>query len=178
MTDSVHVKGLSDLQAALDTLTAKLQQNIMRGALRAGAKVIQLHAKSIVPVEPSGVYSAYKSTLGWQPGALKKSIKISAKLQAGNAVAKVEAGSKQAYYAHMVEFGTAAHWIKPKNGKVLVINGRAVSAVYHPGARKNPFMRLAMDSQAQAALVQVGDYIRTRLTKEGISVPDPGDTTE
>lgn len=178
MTGQVHVKGLAELQAALDTLTAKLQVNIMRGALRAGGKVIQQHAKSIAPVEPGGTEHPYKKSLGWEPGALRKSIKLSAKLQGGAVVAKVKAGNKQAYYAHMVEFGTAAHWIKPKNGKVLVIKGNPVPAVYHPGARKNPFMRLSMDTKAQAALEQVGDYIRTRLTKEGINVPDPGDTTE
>jgi HK97 gp10 family phage protein len=178
MTDTFNVAGLSELQNALDTLTTKLQQNIMRGALRSGAKVIQQHAKSIVPAETTTEGKAYALSLGWQPGALKKSIKISARLKAGHVEAKVKAGNRQAFYAHMVEFGTAAHWIRPKNGKTLVIGGQHVSAVYHPGARKNPFMRISADSKAHAAVEQVADYIRTRLTAEGINIPDPGDTNE
>ena len=178
MSGDINVKGLAELGAALDSLTAKLQLNIMRGALRSGGKLIQMQARQIAPMEPAGTQSDYKSTLGWTPGALRKSIKLSARLSGGNVVAKIKAGSKQAYYAHMVEYGTAAHWIKPKNGKMLKINGRTVPAVYHPGARKNPFMRIAMDSQARAAVEQVGNYIRSRLTKEGIEIPDAGDTTE
>ena len=173
--DEVAVKGLSELQVVLDTLTAKMEANIMRGALRAGGKIIQLQAKANAPAEDSGVQSAYKSTLGWTPGALKRSIKLSARLSNGTVVAKIKAGNKQAYYAHMVEYGTAAHWIKAKDGKMLNINGHMVSKVYHPGARKNPFMRIAMDSRAQAAVEEIGNYIHTRLTKEGIEIPDAGD---
>lgn len=172
MEDTIHVKGLSDLGAALDTLHNKLRDNIMRGALRAGCKVIQTQAKAICPLEGSSAYSKYKQTLGWTPGALMKSIRIGAKIKDGVVVATVKAGDKKAYYAHMVEFGTAAHWIRPKNGKSLVIAGLNKEAVYHPGARKNPFMRIAMDSQAQAAVERVGEYIRNRLTKEGIDIPD------
>ena len=49
------------------------------------------------------------------------------------------------------------------------------TAVFHPGARKNPFMKIALDSQAQAAVERVGEYIRGRLTKQGIEIPDSGD---
>ena len=41
MADPVHVKGLSDLQAFLDQLPAKVERNVMRGGLRAGANVIK-----------------------------------------------------------------------------------------------------------------------------------------
>ena len=172
MDDTLHVKGLSDLGAALDAMHTKMRDNIMRAALRAGCKVIQTQAKAICPQESSGTYSKYKQTLGWTPGALLKSIRIGAKLKDGMVTATVKAGDKKAYYAHMVEFGTAAHWIRPKNGKSLFIAGMFKEAIHHPGARKNPFMRVALDRQAQASVERVGEYIRGRLTKEGIEIPD------
>lgn len=174
--DMVHVKGFAELQQALDTLSDKIHNNIMRGALRSGAKVMRDHAKLICPVESSGTYSKYKSTIGWSPGELQRSIRLSAKLAGGSVVAKVVAGNKKAYYAHMVEFGTAAHWIKPRDGtKALWFGGKSYKGVYHPGARRNPFMRITFDSQAQSAVAQVGEYVRARLTKDGINIPDGGD---
>ena len=90
-------------------------------------------------------------------------------------VAKVTAGNKKAYYAHMVEFGTAAHWIKPDNAKSLFFGGHSHKEIYHPGARKNPFMRITFDAHSREAVEQVGGYVRARLTKDGINIPDSGD---
>lgn len=173
MTD-FNVTGLSDLQKALDTLVPKLQQNIMRGALRAGAKVIRDRARAVCPIEGSNTTSKYKQTLGWTPGALQKSIRHSAKLVGNQVVASVKAGDKKAYYAHMVEFGTAAHWIRPKGAKSLFFAGINRELIHHPGSRKNPFMRITLDSSPAAAVDAVAAYIRTRLTKEGIDMPDDG----
>lgn len=177
----VHVKGLSALQKAMDELPAKIEANIMRAALAAGARVIRDRARAICPLEvdPPG-NNTYKKSLGWTPGALKRSLKVSSRLDraAGRVTATVRAGDKVAYYAKWVEFGTAAHWIKSKNKQVLFFNGRAVRAVEHPGARKNPFMRIAMDAEAQRALLAVGQRIQKRLTADGINTPDlaVGDT--
>lgn len=173
--DTMNVKGLSDLQKALDTLSDKIHNNIMRGALRSGAKVFRDHAKAICPVEASGAFSKYKASLGWTPGELQRSIRLSARLAGGAVVAKVTAGNKKAYYAHMVEFGTAAHWIKPDNAKSLFFGGHSHKEIYHPGARKNPFMRITFDAHSREAVEQVGGYVRARLTKDGINIPDSGD---
>ena len=174
MTDT-HVQGLSQLNDALQTLTDKIQKNIMRGALRAGAKVMRDHAKTIAPVENSTAFSKYKTTLGWTPGELQRSIRLSAKLSGDTVVATVKAGNKKAFYAHMVEGGTVEHWIRPKNGKSLFFAGAFHTAILHPGARKNPFMRITLDSKSREAVEQIGEYIRGRLTKQGIEIPDGGD---
>ena len=51
-----------------------------------------------------------------------------------------------------------------------------VAQVQHPGAKKKPFLRPALDLQGQAAVEAVREYIRTRLaTKHGIDVPAPVD---
>ena len=149
------LEGLSDLNALLQDLPARIEANVLRGGLRAGAVEIQKEAiRQVNPVS----------------GALAASIRVTTKLKNGWSSALVIAGKHKAkddpYYAHMVEFGTAAHWIKPKNRKSLFFAGLMREAVHHPGAKKKPFMRPAMDSKADAALIRMADYIRERLPKE------------
>ena len=167
---TINVQGLAELQQALDGLTDKLQNNVMRGALRAGQKVIMNQAKQIVPM---GVPAMESMRLyGTHEGSLRDSLRIGARLSGGQIVATLKAGDKVAFYAHMVEGGTKAHWIRPQHGKSLFLAGVMRTAVFHPGARKNPFMKIALDSQAQGAVERVGEYIRNRLTKQGIDIPD------
>ena len=167
---TVNVQGLAELQLALDTLAGKVQNNIMRGALRAGQKVIMTRAKQIAPV---GAPSAENARLyGSREGSLRDSLRVGAKISGDQVIATTKAGNKAAFYAHMVEGGTKPHWIRPAHGKSLFIAGLMRTAVFHPGARKNPFMKIVLDSQAQAAVERVGQYIRNRLTKQGIDIPD------
>lgn len=188
MTGSVHVKGLSELQKFLDALPAKMEANVMRAALRAGAKVIEEAAKSNVPVSS---------------GRLRDSIKVSTRSRRGQVTASITAGGKatrkfvtqgpdgsvkvsyeNAYYAAWVEYGTAAHKIGVKYAKSLILrpNARATSGfakrwmrdgilvegVDHPGSSPHPYMRPALDSRAQEALLAVGKAIKKRLTKQGL----------
>lgn len=155
------VTGLAELQQFLDQLPAKLEKNVLRGAMRAGAKVQMERAKQIVPVEAAGPHA----------GALRDSLRIKTSVRNGVVKASVSAGNKKAYWARWVEFGTAPHFIKPKNRKSLFFAGLAREVINHPGAKKHPFMRPALDGTVQAAVQAVGAYIRKRLTKEGIQVP-------
>lgn len=157
------VTGLAELQKFLDQLPAKLEKNVLRGAMRAGAKVQMARAKELVPSEAGGKH----------PGALRNSLRIKTSARGGTVKASVVAGNKVAFYAHMVEFGTAAHFIKPKNRKSLFFAGLAREVINHPGAKPKPFMRPALDATITAAVEAVGLYIRGRLTKEGIDVPGP-----
>lgn len=175
----VPVAGLAELQRNLDELPAKIERNIMRGALRAGANVIADEARRLVPV---------------QSGQLKESIRVSVRpLPGGRIVATVKAGGRfkvykggtaikgapyktdrkyggvdyhAPYYAHFVEFGTSRHWIKPRNRKSLFIAGLLREVVDHPGARPKPFMRPAFDGKAQAAIEAMAEYIRNRIPRE------------
>lgn len=153
----IHVSGLADLQKALDQLPVKIERNIMRGAMRAGSKVMAEEAKQQVPVDS---------------GDLRNSIKVTTRARRGQVSATVRAGDKKAFYAHMVEFGTAAHLIpKPSRKKsseriALFFGGKVVSKVQHPGTRPQPFMRPAFDKSTQAAIAAMAEYVRTRLAKE------------
>lgn len=153
----VHVKGLSELQEFLDKLPAKIEANIMRSALRAGANVVKEEAKANVPVAS---------------GLLRNGLKVSTNSRRGVVTAKVKATGKHAYLARWVEYGTAAHKILPKESKSLFFGGVFLQGIEHPGQRPKPFMRPALDSRAQAALVAVAEGIKKRLNKQGINTSD------
>ena len=160
MTD-IKVKGLAELQKFLDQLPAKMEANVLRGSLRSGAKVIA---------------NAAKSNVTSVSGELAKSIRVSTRTKKsdGKVSASVKTGSRAAFYAHMIEFGTRPHVIKAKDKKVLRIEGRfAGKEVKHPGAKPKPFMRPALDTQSGAAIVAAGEYIKKRLaTKHGLDTAD------
>lgn len=168
----IHVTGLADLQKFLDQLPAKLEANVMRSALRMGAKVIEAQVKTNVPVGPPS--GTNKKRYGGVVGALRDSVRVTTRRKRGKVTASVKAGGKtkrgaDVYYAHMVEFGTAAHTITAKNRKHLSFGGLFFQSVEHPGARARPFMRPALDGQAQNALVATAEYIKKRLaTKHGL----------
>ncbi len=148
---NLHVSGLADLQKVLNTLPAKIEANALRGALRAGAKVIADEARAQAPQVS---------------GTLRDSIRVSMRSIRGKVQATVKAGGGKAWYASLVEFGTAQHYIKPRKRKSLFLAGLAREIVDHPGAKAHPYMRPAMDTQAQPALERVAEYLRTRLPKE------------
>ena len=152
-----EVTGLSDLWAAMQDIPVKIETNILRGGLRAGAIPIQQEARRMV----NNV-----------SGDLAKSIRVTTKVKRGTVYSLVIAGKHKKptdpYYAHMVEFGTAAHWIRPKKlGGALFWKGHPLAkGVEHPGAQKKPFMRPAMDSKSQQALEAMADYMAERLPNE------------
>ena len=153
MASSVEIRGLAELHKTLQELPAKIERNVLRGGLRAGAKVMESAAKAQVPVKH---------------GDLRSSIRVSMRTSSktGTVRAQIKAGNKKAWYAHLVEFGTARHWIKPKSRKSLFFAGLAKEVIDHPGARPKPFMRPAFDGKWRAAIDAMADYIRTRLPKE------------
>jgi HK97 gp10 family phage protein len=150
----IHIKGGRELQKFLDTLPARLEANIMRSALRQGAKVVLEEAKQNVPV---------------QDGKLRDSLKVSTRMRKGVATASVRS---KLFYSRFVEYGTKPHTIAAKKGGWLSFGGFFAKSVEHPGATAKAFMRPALDSQAQEALNAVAQQIRKRLTKEGLNTSD------
>lgn len=173
MADLVHVKGLSGLNAFLQQLPVKMETNVMRSALREGAKPIAEEARR-------RVHSI--------SGRLAKSIRISTRSRRGTVTAKVIAGGRDsrkqvirnasgrvkvaydtAFYAQWVEFGTKAHRIVAKGKGALILGGRYVKSIKHPGSQPKPFLRPALDSKARQAVVAAAQYIKQRLaSKNGL----------
>lgn len=173
----IHVTGLRELQEFLDQVPVKIEKNIMRGALRAGAKIIEQQAKLNAPVgAPS---SENRRIYGGYAGALRDSIRVTTNAKAGIVYAHVKAGGKNkksgadVYYAHMIEFGavktTAPYQIASAKRGMLAFLGIWRKYVMHPPLRKMPFLRPALDVQAQNAVIAAAEYVKQRLaTKQGL----------
>lgn len=158
MADLRHVRGLSQLNAMLQQLPAKVERNVLRGALRAGAQPVLADAKATVPVDS---------------GLLRDGLKISTTAKGGRVTARVRATGKHAFIAAWMEYGVAAHQIAAGKGGWLFFGGNYAKAVQHPGIQPRPFMRPALDSQAGPAVVAAGNYIKRRLsTKHGLDTAD------
>ena len=153
----INVKGLSELQAFLDVLPAKMEANIMRSALRAGANVVKDEAKNNVPVKS---------------GVLRDGLKVSTRSRKGVVTASVKATGKHAHVATWLEYGVAAHKITAKEGGSLFFGGAFAQSADHPGFSPKPFMRSALNTRAQDATVAIGNAIKKRLTKQGINTSD------
>ena len=150
---NVHVKGGAELNKFLQQLPVKIEQSVLRGALRAGANVVMAEAKANVPVES---------------GQLRDGLKVSTSSRRGRVTAKVKATGKHAHIAPWLEYGTAAHKITAK-GKGMFFGGLFVKGVQHPGSRPKPFMRPALDGRAQDAVSAAARYMKQRLaTKHGL----------
>ena len=159
MADIV-VKGLAELDKFLQALPVKIEKNVLRGALRAGMK-------TILPAAAQGVHSV--------SGELAAGLKIRTRGRGARITARLVDEGPHGYVARWVEFGTAAHLINGKLGGSLFFGGLFVKQVLHPGILKGPhaFMRPALDSQAQAAVIASAEYMKNRLaTKEGLDTAD------
>lgn len=159
---SQQLKGAKELQQFLDQLPAKLEQNILRGGLRAGAKIGE---------------AAVKDVITERTGELKKSVKVKTGARRGVVSAVISIGNRKAWYAHLFEFGTAPHEIKAKGEKSMFIGGLFRRLINHPGATSSRGkMRNALDQAAPAMAARVVEYMRDRLrTKHGLEVPDGED---
>jgi HK97 gp10 family phage protein len=159
MAQEINIKGGKELQELLNTLPVKLERSILRGAMRAGAKVILDEAKNNVPV---------------QSGDLRDSLRISTNARRGKVTASVRSGNKKVFYSNFVEYGTAAHSITAKSGGALSFGGVFTKSVNVAGARPKPFLRPALDTKSTEAINMIGEYIRKRLTKAGLNAPAIG----
>lgn len=142
--------------AALDGLPDKLQKSIVRGAVRASAKPMLAAARENVPVVSGTLRDSIRITSDFD----RKTGEVSVKVVAGG---KTKGGG-DAYYAHMVEYGTKPHRI---SGPSLLFK-RWVKDIKHPGSPPSGFMRKAFDGFGQASIDAYAEYIRKRLTKAGI----------
>lgn len=164
----IAVQGLSELSALLKSLPVRVEANILRGAVRAGQKVVLQGAQARVPVDQ---------------GDLRKSIRVRTDMRAqrrGYVRADVVAGNATAWYAGLIEFGTgpfysgpgstskrAPYQIKPvRREGALYFGGTIRKAVTHPGIHPQPYMRPAAQLLDGPALDAFVAYVRTRLPKE------------
>jgi len=88
-----HIKGLSELNKFLQELPVKIERNVLRGALRAGA------AKELLPEAQANLMSAGAV----RTGALIAGLKVGTRSRGGKVTAYVKAGGKHGYLARWIE---------------------------------------------------------------------------
>lgn len=148
---SVQMRGVPELKRALAELPRTLRRKVLLTGLRAAAKVVLEAARRSAPVLKDTLPNEYR-----RRGTLRRQLKIRVSRvskQQGNVGVFVNVKPMQGggaknpndpFYWRFVEFGTKAHFIKPKNRKALAIGiTGAYRQVRHPGARAVPFLRPA-----------------------------------
>ena len=93
---TLRLKGGPELLQLLDQLPKNLEHNVIRGGLRAGAKVIQQQAKANVPVKT---------------GQLKRAIGIGTRTDGAKLSSYVKLRGKGSYLGLFIEYGVAPHLI-------------------------------------------------------------------
>ncbi len=91
MSLKIKIEGLDELDKAIRKLPQNIQKRVLKGALRAGGRVIVKDAKQRVPVDS---------------GTLKKSIVVVTGRSKEGALMFVTTKSS-AFYSHLIEFGTS-----------------------------------------------------------------------
>ena len=166
MSSQITIAGLAELKRQLDGLPARIERNVMRGALRAGQKVMLDAARNEAPRDDGDLQASIRirnarksEKFGW----------VRSHLVAGNA---------KAWYANLIEYGTASYYIgkgnskrqpykiEPRNKQGLFFNGVVRESVTHPGIKPNPFMRRTFDRHQDAALQATVNYLKTRIALE------------
>jgi len=163
MAQIIGVEGLEELHRALQELPVRIEKNIMSGALRAGINVLKKRAQNNVPK---------------LSGKLKKSIKVKTKSRFGKVKTILTAGDNNAWYAHIIEFGSGSFYsgagsrsrrapyaIKAQDG-ALSFDDTFRAQVIHPGIRPSAYMRRALDAGISEPVEAAADYIRERLPRE------------
>lgn len=153
------IAGGRELDAFLQQLPVKVEKNIMRAALRAGANEFKKDVKERIA-----------SSGSVETGALYKSVRVTSRTKKGRVTASLKVGNKNAWYAHLIEFGVKAHGVKKGADRE---RGKLQDGKMHPGFAERPFMRPAADAGFGRSVEAVGKKIRERLTLAGINVEAP-----
>lgn len=153
------IAGGRELDAFLQTLSVKVERNILRAALRAGANEFKEEVRqNLVATDSVETRTLYKS------------VRVTSRAKRGRVTASLKVGNFDAWYGHLIEFGVKAHGIKKGADRE---RGKYQDGKLHPGFSERPFIRPAFDSKSGRAIVAVGAKIRERLTAEGINAPAP-----
>ena len=166
MDATFEITGLKELQAAMQQLPARIERNIMSGAIAAGTRVVLAETKVRAP-DPNIKAALASRQKKARKGEIIREIYLKQKK------------GRDTFYAKFFEFGTASYYtgkgrsvrkpykIPKKPGKVLSIGGNLVSKqIIHPGIKPQPFLRPALDIKSQEAIRTMAAYIRLRLPME------------
>lgn len=171
-------------QSIRNVADPKKRQNIMRGAVRAAARLVEKAVKPEIPerhVDPKRQSSRLRHVPGFtplEPGALRSSLKTRIKVRRGGEVAKtfdafgvsgyVIVGDRKRgiYWAHFVEKGTRPHSLA--KGARMARKGRGgadrgQSGHGHPGTKAVKYMETAVKNTETERGRLFSEYVEKRL---------------
>lgn len=160
-----QINGLKELNQALQQLPARIERNVMAGAVAAGTRVVLKETKAKAPDQKIRERLKSKQKKG-KPGEIIREIYIK------------EKEPYDAFYAKFFEFGTASYYTGkgrtvggpyqiPKKRGYFVVNGNIIrGAIQHPGVKPRPFLRPSLDLKSEEAVRTMAAYIRLRLPME------------
>ena len=140
-----------ELEQKLTQLPLRVAKNILARTVYAGAAIVRNEARSKCPV---------------RTGALRKSIRIRRRKVSRGDFMVVYGVGPTVYYGHLVEYGTKAHWIKPRVKRDLAIGQNVRAKVYHPGATPRPYLRPALDSNKDRIISAMRDKLNEGISRE------------
>jgi len=169
-TVNLEVKGLKELEDALDALPFKVARRGYRRSLKAGIAPIADEARANL----AAVIMGGKKSVSYRQssGELFNSIRVRARSARNSddpAAQEVvlTAGNFQAYYAAWLEFGTRMHQVQAPPGKTLPIGQGVYRKMVETGISPKPYMRPAFDGKAQNAIELFAADMRTWLGGTG-----------
>ncbi len=165
-TGEIRITGLADLEKRLLDFSDRLASNILSGAMRAGAVVIQKEARQLAPADAEAHWlgkKGNKSRTLIQPGELKeKAIKVRrVGYKNRDAITYCIYVSKRNWYWKFVEFG---HVIVA--GKARTRHEKEHNIGHGGYVAARPFMRPAFEAKKAEALEAIKEYLSARIDKE------------
>jgi len=151
----IEIEGLRDLEIAMLSFPDKLARQVLSGAIRAGAVVIQKQAREYAPKSDAPhLLKSKKQKLGtWiMPGNLKKMIRVKVDKSGtrGHKISyEVYVKNKDTWYWRWVEFGSSKMY------------GRT-------------FMRSAFEMMKEDATLVIRNYILSRIEDGGRTIVNTG----
>ena len=168
MNVDVKIDGVEEILKKLHKLPEKIQKNVVRGAVRAGAKPMLQEAKALVPVQHGTLRQSLAIT------KVKTRKKTLVWYQISPASRKLKKGDFDGWYGHMVEFGTYAKRTKPLSPETIKrLNSdpkrkerRDKIVAKGGGAAPHPFLRPALERKGGESIEAAKEYMRKRIDKE------------
>lgn len=134
----MKIEGKERLKAKIAAMSPKTRETISK-TLGTSARDMVEAAKRFAPVDSGALRNSIGFTFG-DYAADNSNVRGVSGGGGHELSVTIHAGDKTAWYASLVEFGTAAHLIKPREeGGSLNINGRQVDQVQHPGGSARPY---------------------------------------
>ena len=166
---AVKFQGWEAVRTRLAYLPDRMRNNFMRGGARAAASLLAKRLKGRLASD--GMQTA--------AGSVRSSVKlidggigVRGTVQYGGQYGKTSGRganrkkeTRDAWYAHILEWGAKAHEIKPSTKKALAFGGAVKGKVKHPGIRARLYASKTAQQDMPAAQKAFEDYVDKRVTR-------------